>query len=298
MTTPRPGWYPDPAGTEDLFRYWDGEAWTEAISESPAAPAPPTSAPAATPSAPAATRHPRRNRPRRLRAVLALTLGAALLVTAGLSASGYLLGERNGRSSEPAKGRPGHSVGPSDPKGTEPPMGSVDEETGEARIGNVAMDLPGEPYEVYSGSAPVRDAFDIFFSANATVHSNYRGHRDWVATVGLAHIAPGITDQGSDRKAAEDAMRAVTKHFFGDHKTSLKDLHSSVGLADGRPAVTVRVNVHYRVKNLPSSHDQVTAVLVQLDDGSMVAAVSSVPNDAPPEIHRQAADSLASLRFR
>lgn len=233
-----------------------------------------------------------------MRAVVALTLGAALLVTAGLGASGHLLGDRSDRSSEPATERPGRTVGPSEATGTKPPMGSVNEETGEARIGDVTMTLPGDPYEVYAGSAPVRDAFDIFFSANAKVHRHYQGHRDWVATVGLAHIAPEITDQGTGREAAEEAMRAVTKHFFGNHKTSRKNLKSSVGLVDGRPAVTVTVDVHYKIKHLPSTHDQVTAVIVQLDDGSMVAAVSSVPNDAPQEIHRQAADSLGSLRFR
>lgn len=321
MSTPRPGWYPDPAGTEDLFRYWDGEAWTDAISESPAAPAPrapepgrstgatPTDDPDPTPDIPpvpaAGVRSTGGARSRtgtgggsRLRVVVALTLGAALLVTAGLGASGHLLGDRHDRSSEPATERPGRTVGPSDATDTRPPMGSVDEETGEARIGDVEMTLPGDPYDVYAGSAPVRDAFDIFFSANAKVHRHFQGNRDWVATVGLAHIAPEITDRGTDQEAAEEAMRAVTKHFFGNHKTTRKNLKSSVGLVDGRPAVTVTVDVHYKIKQLPSTHDRVTAVLVQLDDGSMVAAVSSVPNDAPPEIHRQAADSLGSLRFR
>ena len=31
-----PGWYPDPDG-EMLYRYWDGEAWTEQVADVPAA---------------------------------------------------------------------------------------------------------------------------------------------------------------------------------------------------------------------------------------------------------------------
>jgi hypothetical protein len=35
-----PGWYPDPGGGQGLFRYWDGRAWSAAISPNPSAPPP------------------------------------------------------------------------------------------------------------------------------------------------------------------------------------------------------------------------------------------------------------------
>jgi hypothetical protein len=35
-----PGWYPDPGGGQGLFRYWDGRAWSAAISPDPSAPPP------------------------------------------------------------------------------------------------------------------------------------------------------------------------------------------------------------------------------------------------------------------
>jgi hypothetical protein len=35
-----PGWYPDPGGGQGLFRYWDGKAWSAAISPNPSAPPP------------------------------------------------------------------------------------------------------------------------------------------------------------------------------------------------------------------------------------------------------------------
>ena len=34
------GWYPDPGGGENLYRYWDGKAWSAATSPHPAAPPP------------------------------------------------------------------------------------------------------------------------------------------------------------------------------------------------------------------------------------------------------------------
>ena len=35
-----PGWYPDPGGGQGLFRYWDGRAWSAAVSPNPSAPPP------------------------------------------------------------------------------------------------------------------------------------------------------------------------------------------------------------------------------------------------------------------
>ena len=34
------GWYPDPGGRPDRYRYWDGETWSEETSPDPADPPP------------------------------------------------------------------------------------------------------------------------------------------------------------------------------------------------------------------------------------------------------------------
>jgi hypothetical protein len=56
--------------------------------------------------------------------------------------------------------------------------------------------------------------------------------------------------------------------------------------------------VYYSVDRLPSRYDKVTAVVVRLDDGSLIMAASSVPNDADSEVARQAADALKTLSIR
>lgn len=50
----QPGWYPDPAGAADLYRYWDGAAWTDETRPVPAPPvqAPPPPPPPAPPPGP------------------------------------------------------------------------------------------------------------------------------------------------------------------------------------------------------------------------------------------------------
>jgi hypothetical protein len=56
--------------------------------------------------------------------------------------------------------------------------------------------------------------------------------------------------------------------------------------------------VYYSVDRLPSRYDTVTAVVVRLDDGSLIMAASSVPNDADADVARQAADALKTLSIR
>lgn len=36
----QPGWYPDPAGTPQSYRWWDGRAWTNATTQTPSQPGP------------------------------------------------------------------------------------------------------------------------------------------------------------------------------------------------------------------------------------------------------------------
>ena len=38
--TDRPGWYADPSGRSETYRWWDGGVWTRWLSEDPTAPAP------------------------------------------------------------------------------------------------------------------------------------------------------------------------------------------------------------------------------------------------------------------
>ncbi len=67
---------------------------------------------------------------------------------------------------------------------------------------------------------------------------------------------------------------------------------------DGQPAMLFSAQVHYSVDRLPSRYDTVTALLVKLDDGSLIMAASSVPNDANSDVTRQASDALRTLQVR
>jgi hypothetical protein len=64
---------------------------------------------------------------------------------------------------------------------------------------------------------------------------------------------------------------------------------------DGNAGLWITAEVHYDVEHLPSRYDELTVVLVQLDDGSVVAAVSSVPDDSPDAVATLAEQALGSL---
>ena len=66
----QPGWYPDPAGTPNQYRYWDGRAWSAEVTANPAGTAPPTLPP--------------QGRQRRLGLVIAIIAAAVVVVLVGV----------------------------------------------------------------------------------------------------------------------------------------------------------------------------------------------------------------------
>jgi hypothetical protein len=316
---PRPGWYPDPAGAADLYRWWDGDSWTDAISESAQAPRPapvpilgPTAATdteagrAGAPgdaevNAGAAPEHTgpdeRPSRPR-LRTLAVLACGFAVFLAAALGVGLVIWREPGSGSAPPVSSGAGSSSSapsPSRTSGPQAPPGQLDESTGVATIGQASITLPGSPYELDDDPMQISGVFDAFFLANAEVHSDYDGTHGWSATVGLAHFSPTLTQSENLTDVGAQAMAQLSKRFFGGHATTLKDVTAADRAVDGHSGMLVTAQVHYAITDLPSRYDTVTAWLVRLDDGSLVAAISSVPDDASPELRKLAAQSVASL---
>jgi hypothetical protein len=63
----------------------------------------------------------------------------------------------------------------------------------------------------------------------------------------------------------------------------------------GHPGMEFRADIHYSADDLPSSYDRAVVWLVRSDDGSLIAAISSVPNDASPQIRNSASAALETL---
>lgn len=278
-TTPRPGWYPDPADDADDpelggFRWWDGTSWTDHLADH---------AYAAAPDA-AVTATPARRQSRMVRAVawtvvvalvLTTSAGALVLLWSGPQSSG-------GRQPDDAAATVG---------------GQLDERVRRAGIGPVTMDLPGSPYNVSSDTHKVPGVLDVVFLAEATVHSRSGRHDGWSAITCLASVSEDLAD---DFDLDDDSVATVEKlagRIYGPGPTEVRAVDVADHAVDGHGGVLLTAEVHYQIAGLPSQYDDVTAILVRLDDGSVVAALSSVPDDADAEIRDLAAQSLASLRI-
>jgi hypothetical protein len=138
---------------------------------------------------------------------------------------------------------------------------------------------------------------DLLFWASAPVHNQYDGKKDWSSGVLLGRVADS-SNQGELETEGTRALHRLSNVIFDRHPTELKGLSWREHAVDGRPGMVFTTQVHYSVDRLPSRYDTVTAILVRIDDGSLIMAASSVPNDANADIARQATDALHTLSIR
>jgi hypothetical protein len=285
---PRPGWYPDPAGATGLYRWWDGSSWAEVTSDSVQAPPP---IPVETEAAVGGGAPVRRASP--LRIAAALTLGFALFVSASISLGLVMWRDSSNTSGQRAMGAP---AGLPSASGTDP-IGYLDERTRTATIGPASLAMPGDPYVLSPDPMAVRGVLDLLFWASAPIHIRYDGKHDWSSGVLLGRVA--VPDTGDDLQTEGTlAVHRLSQAIFDRHPTELKGMTWRQRTVDGQPAMLFSAQVHYSVDRLPSRYDTVTALLVKLDDGSLIMAASSVPNDADSTVARQAGDALKTLRIR
>lgn len=291
MSSAAPGWYPDPAGTPQLFRWWDGSDWTDAVSRSASTPGPDADEPGA-----ARSQHTRPP----LTVALVLACGLALFVSAALGMGLALRPDPTSSGSSPAV-LPSPSlpaVPPGGQSGAVAPPGQLDETTRTATIGTASLTLPGTPYRLYEDPVQVPGIFGAAFLADAVVHRDYDGTSGWSATVALAVLTPELARSGDLEHVGAATLGRLSERFFGAHETTVRHQRSEVRSVDQNLGVRFTAEVHYAVPHLASRYDTVTAVFVRLDDGAVVVAVSSVPDDAETAVRELAERSLRSLTVR
>jgi Protein of unknown function (DUF2510) len=287
---PRPGWYPDPAGAPGLYRWWDGGNWAQVTSDSAQA----------SPPLPVLVEAPlgeggpsRRGSPLRIAAVL--SVGFALFVTASIGLGLVLWRDPSNTSAQRAIGG---SAGLPSPGGVgTAPIGYLDERTKAATIGPASLTMPGDPYVLSPDPMEIPGVLDLLFWASAPVHIRYDGKHDWSSGVLLGRLSEP-SNPGDLRTEGTLALHRLSQAIFYQQPTELKEVTWHQRMVNGQPGMRFTAEVHYAVDHLPSRYDTVTALLVRLDDGSLIMAASSVPNDADSDIARQASDALRTLTIR
>jgi hypothetical protein len=229
-----------------------------------------------------------------VRSITVVAVGFAVLIGTSM-AVGMLIW---GSSPTGTAAHGGRAIGAASPSVAETaPIGQLDRTTRTAVIGPASLVLPDDPYLVQPDPMPLKGVLDLFFWAGATVHPNYDGRHSWSSAVLLGRVSDSLA--GDDLETTgQQTMQQLSRTFFGGHRTTLGKMTWSDQSVDGNPGMVFSARVHYSVKDLPSRYDTVTALLVRLDDGSVVVAATAVPNDTHPDVARQAADSLGTLSIR
>src|SRR5207344_2423182 len=167
------------------------------------------------------------------------------------------------------------------------PIGYLDERTRTATIGPASLTMPGDPYVLSPHPMAIQGVLDLLFWAAAPVHIRYDGKHDWSSGVLLGRVAE--QDSAGDLQTeGRLALDRLSQAIFDKQPTELKRVTWQQRTVDGQPAMLLSAQVHYSVDRLPSRYDTVTALLVRLDDGSLIIAASSVPDDADSDVARQA----------
>jgi hypothetical protein len=230
-----------------------------------------------------------------LRVTAILTLGFALFVSASIGLGLVLWRDPSNTSAQRAVG--GSPGLPSPRAAGTAPTGYLDERTRTATIGPASMSMPGDPYVLSPDPMEIRGVLDLLFWASAPVHIRYDGKHDWSSGVLLGRVTEP-SNPGDLRTEGTVALHRLSQAIFDQHPTELKEVTGQQRRLNGQPGMRFTAEVHYAVDGLPSRYDTVTALLVRLDDGSLIMAASAVPNDTDSAIARQASDALRTLTIR
>lgn len=230
-----------------------------------------------------------------LRVAAVLSLGFALFVSASIGLGLVIWRDPSSTSAQRVMG--GSAGLPSASGAGTAPIGHLDERTRTATIGPASLTMPGDPYVLSPDPMEIRGVLDLLFWASAPVHMRYDGKQDWSSGVLLGRVAES-SHAGDLKSEGRLTLHRLSQTIFDQHPTKLKKVTWQQRSVDGQPGMLFSAQVHYKVPRLPSRYDTVTALLVRLDDGSLIMAASAVPNDAESDIARQARDALGTLTIR
>jgi hypothetical protein len=213
--TARAGWFPDPAGRPDHYRWWDGSAWTRLLTTHPKAAGQPSESEAARAAGTATvagteaqssgqdqeaeprtrqqagavslrspagrqTRPPGYERPSDAEAAWkpALLAVAAVIVVGGIVLAIVLFGRPAPPALQPPAPRRADSSSPPSPSPSASPTGpsSYDATTRVFSYDGLQLTLPGKPYiTVKTGSTDLGGSAGVGVESYAVVHKNDNG---------------------------------------------------------------------------------------------------------------------------
>ena len=144
----------------------------------------------------------------------------------------------------------------------------------------------------------MRGVLDAVFLAEAEVHDRFDGENNWYAMVALAAVDPQIAADPDLAQSGRATVAKLAAVIYGKKVAKVARPRFADRSIDGNAGIEFRAEVHYAIDRLPSRYDTVRAVIVKLDDGTVVAALSSVPDDADRRVDRDGREIAGLARYQ
>jgi Protein of unknown function (DUF2510) len=314
-----PGWYPDPGGGQGLFRYWDGKAWSAAVSPNPSAPPPRQGLPG--PGTPQQSAQPygQGGQPPYGQSPYGQDYGSAyanyqelekkkspigwwiagaalvlvIIVVAVLAIRAVTGGTDTGTAGGGPVTQPSQDVCP--PETSASPEAPVSHPAdGRVHGGPLSYPQLGTPWGEPQGPAnPVPFGSDV---QNQWVldQPNYDGAgNNWVASILVGELQAGdgffTPEQGS-----QIVVKCILGAFYGDHPVNSDVKVNEKTTIDGHDAWLVESQLTFDIPRLEAKGELLIVAIVSAGNRSGLY-YASIP-DTMPELVQPARDALKQLQ--
>ncbi|WP_392508059.1 DUF2510 domain-containing protein [Naumannella halotolerans] len=290
-----PGWYSDPGGQPGMYRYWDGQQWSTALSPVPTA-APPGAAvpPGQLPAAGAGARSGGQGAPgtaqggygpaaapatRRGGAgwwILAAVLAIGLIIGAVIVLPRLLTGRELIDPADPGPNATPQSLCP--PYPSELPTAPPAVTDGRVRAGNLSYPELGAPW-----SAPIYDNRVPFGRDTATqviITEQRDGGDVWQAGVLIAELAAG-DGFFSPEQGSEIVTECIVGSFYGDAEVTRDDQRNEAITIDGHEGWIVESELGFDLPDVEATSELMIVVIVRTTDVTSALYFASIPGNTP-----------------
>lgn len=290
--TDRPGWYADPSGSPESYRWWDGGNWTRWLSDDPQAPAPAPELPADLAAGDAYAQVDHDQPAIRLPFAVGITVGVIILAVVLLGVTVSITSDR--LPTGPALDPP--------PRQDQAAVVLYDQTVPGYLMGRVRMKTPGAPYDCSDYLGQLRSGGDQGFTCSVAVHENYVKGRNWMADTGFGLVPDELVDPKNLKETSRQVLGQLGLHGYENVKLVNPKFKAEplTGITDAPDeAMKVTGTVGFRVPGLPSTSSTITFVVIKLaDSGKHVVFYTDYPNDAPKEVVAASDAALKTLIAR
>jgi hypothetical protein len=298
------GWFADPGGKVNTFRWWNGEAWTRWLSADPTAPDPGTepqpTEPEATPADAASGRTdsldlaalPPPNpadRVVRLPAAVAIVVAVLLLTVIAVGAVVSITADRP---------LTGPAVDPPPPTQAGALI-SYDQVTGKVSFEEMQFIAPRRPF--FCDQPRVQGGrFTSVFVCNAVVHHNYdKKNSNWTSAVVMGPLGDSLQAGGDLATITSQTFTAIVRQSYGtDAAVRKRKTEQLTDVAPAGRALLLTAEVLVSKPGLRTKYDRVVLAVVRLSSGQHVAWYALRPSDSPKDVVQALQDCANTITAR